>query len=327
MSKKNGKPMPGKARPTVGAAGEAFSGRKPRILAAQIDLRQYLPPERAVELTMHATRKDLTLAEVYQCARVIKRALAQAARQRQLQGVHQPDGGRTRDVLETFFGMSGRSVEKVIAVGDAAHNAPEQFGDLYAKMERGGKIDPIHSEWLRRRDQLRIPTLVPVEGRFRTLIIDPPWAYDQSIAGRARPQYATMTVEQLMALRVPMWIDENGHVYLWVTNGFMEAGHQLMRHWGVPVVTILTWVKTNGFGLGTTFRNSTEHVLFGVRGQLPIRRHDLATHFMAPRGEHSAKPDAFYDLVRQASYPPFGEAFQRQPRDGFVNLFQARARV
>ena len=41
-------------------------------------------------------------------------------------------------------------------------------------------------------------------------------------------------------------------------------------------------------------------------------------------GEHSAKPDIFYDIVRRASYPGYGEAFQRVKRDEFQNLFKVQ---
>jgi hypothetical protein len=51
-------------------------------------------------------------------------------------------------------------------------------------------------------------------------------------------------------------------------------------------------------------------VLFGVRGHLMTRSTSTATHFEAPLGEHSEKPERFYEIVREASYPPYGEAFQ-----------------
>ena len=50
----------------------------------------------------------------------------------------------------------------------------------------------------------------------------------------------------------------------------------------------------------------------------------LAPAVEAPRGEHSAKPEAFYEIVRTASYPPYGEAFQRQARPDFESLFRER---
>jgi hypothetical protein len=65
-------------------------------------------------------------------------------------------------------------------------------------------------------------------------------------------------------------------------------------------------------------------VLFGVRGHLMTRSTSTATHFEAPLGEHSEKPERFYEIVREASYPPYGEAFQRQARPDFQSLFRER---
>jgi N6-adenosine-specific RNA methylase IME4 len=182
---------------------------------------------------------------------------------------------------------------------------------------------------LRAADEKRVMALHPVKGKFKTLIIDPPWDYEWlSLAGRASPGYATMTHEQLLALRVQQWAEDNCHMYLWVTNNFMTRGVDLMKKWGFEHKTVLTWVKLskNGkpwFGLGSYFRNSTEHVLFGVRGTLRTRVGNIPTHFTAPIGDHSEKPQIFYDIVSKASYLPAGEAFQREPRDKFVNVFGA----
>jgi N6-adenosine-specific RNA methylase IME4 len=101
----------------------------------------------------------------------------------------------------------------------------------------------------------------------------------------------------------------------------MTRAVELMAHWGFQHKTILTWVKPR-WGLGSYFRNSTEHVLFGVRGELRTRSDSIATHFEAPLGDHSEKPEIFYEIVRKASYDPYGEAFQRTTRSDFLNLFE-----
>jgi N6-adenosine-specific RNA methylase IME4 len=174
----------------------------------------------------------------------------------------------------------------------------------------------------RQRDEERVAKLVPVEGRFRTLVVDPPWDYEWlSLAGRAAPGYATMSHEKLLALPVESWAEDNSHLYLWVTNNFMTRGVDLMARWGFQHKTVLTWVKPR-WGLGSYFRNSTEHVLFGVRGEMRTRSDSIATHFEAPMGEHSEKPEKFYEIVREASHGPYGEAFQRQPRLDFTNVYQ-----
>ena len=151
--------------------------------------------------------------------------------------------------------------------------------------------------------------MAPVKGKHRTLIVDPPWDYEWlSLAGRAAPGYATMSHEELLALPVQDWAENNCHLYLWTTNNFITRAVDLMAAWGFAHKTMLTWVKPR-WGLGSYFRNSTEHVLFGVRGELRTRSDAIATHFEAPVGKHSEKPEVFYDIVRQASYGPFGEAF------------------
>jgi N6-adenosine-specific RNA methylase IME4 len=178
---------------------------------------------------------------------------------------------------------------------------------------------------MRAADEARVRALRPIAGKFRTLVVDPPWDYEWlSLAGRASPGYATMTQEQLLLLGVADWAEDDSHLYLWTTNNFLTRAVALMAHWGFAHKTVLTWIKPR-FGLGSYFRNSTEHVLFGVRGTLRTRSDSIATHFEAPVGKHSEKPAAFYEIVRTASYEPYGECFQREPRPDFQNLFARSA--
>ena len=171
------------------------------------------------------------------------------------------------------------------------------------------------------RDRRRVASLVIRPGRYRTLVVDPPWDYEWlSIAGRAAPGYATMSHDELLALPVADWAEDDCHLYLWTTNNFMTRAVELMARWGFQHKTVLTWVKPR-WGLGSYFRNSTEHVLFGVRGELRTRSDSIATHFEAPVGEHSEKPERFYEIVREASYGPYGEAFQRKARNDFPNIY------
>jgi len=183
---------------------------------------------------------------------------------------------------------------------------------------------------MRADDEARVAKLVPVPGKYRTLVIDPPWDYEWlSVAGRASPGYATMSHEQLLAMadQVKAWSEENCHLYLWTTNNFMPRAVELVEAYGFQHRTVLTWSKKtcNGkdwFGLGSYFRNSTEHALFATRGKLArTRRDDISTLFEDVIREHSEKPEKFYDIVSRASYGPYGEAFQRTPRPGFADLF------
>ena len=179
-------------------------------------------------------------------------------------------------------------------------------------------------------DEQRILNLVPRVGKHRTIVLDPAWDYDWlSIAARAKPGYAMQPLDQLRELDVKAWADEaeGCHLYCWTTNNFMGEACKLVEHWGFQHRTVLTWVKPPPFGLGSYFRNSTEHCLFATLGDTTTRpaAASMPTHYLWPRGEHSEKPEEFYDLVRAASYPPYGEANQREPRPDFINLFVEKA--
>jgi N6-adenosine-specific RNA methylase IME4 len=70
-------------------------------------------------------------------------------------------------------------------------------------------------------------------------------------------------------------------------------------------------------GMGHSFRNVTEHLIFAVRGKLDVKRHDVPSVLFAPRREHSEKPDEAYELVESMSPGPYLELFARRPWKGW----------
>jgi len=136
--------------------------------------------------------------------------------------------------------------------------------------------------------------------------------------------YPKLSIASLCALDVRTLCDDNAHLYLWTTNAFMEEAHQVARAWGFKPKTIITWGKVYqveptrvSMKTGFYFRGATEHVVFAVRGSLPVRG-TWPTLFLWPRiGKHSKKPEAFIDLVEQASPGPYVELFARRHRLGW----------
>lgn len=150
---------------------------------------------------------------------------------------------------------------------------------------------------------------------FSTIVIDPPWRYENTITrGAAEDHYPTMSLDELAGLYIPA--ADDSHLYLWVTNPFMRQGFDLLDAWGFTYKTTLTWAKPQ-IGLGNYFRSATEHVLFAVRGDLPTLTDNTPTWFAADRRQHSEKPDEFYALVEANSPGPRLEMFSRRPRDGW----------
>jgi len=152
---------------------------------------------------------------------------------------------------------------------------------------------------------------------YRTIVADPPWRYIGTSNSRAVTPYETMTLGQLVALPVIDYADDDCHLWLWTTNAFMEEAHRLQRAWGFKPVTIVTWCKP-GPGVGHYVRNNTEHLLLGSRGRPAVPENKpISSWYQWPRGEHSEKPGAAYDLVEQVSQPPFLEIFARNQRLGW----------
>lgn len=158
--------------------------------------------------------------------------------------------------------------------------------------------------------------------KFSTVCIDPPWDWkdegDNSQFGRGNTTYGAMSHEQLLEFPVGQYGADNSHIYLWITNRSLPKGFSLLEAWDYRYVTCLTWCKPS-IGMGNYYRGSTEHILFGVRGSLPLNRKDVGTWFAAPRGkEHSEKPDDFYGLVESCSPGPYLDVFSRRERKGWV---------
>jgi N6-adenosine-specific RNA methylase IME4 len=227
--------------------------------------------------------------------------------------------GNARDKIAKQLGMSARNYVKARDVVEAAEAEPDKFGHLVEELDRYRGVDRAYRALHCARDEQRVLSLQPHVGKFRTLVVDVPWEYDTDWLGRGQPQYALMKRDEALALPVASWAEDDSHIYVWATNANLPLAVECLAAWGFVHKAVLTWVKPAPFGLGKYFRGSTEHVLFGVRGTLMTRSTSIPTHFEAPRGEHSEKPERFYEIVRAASYPPYGEAFQRKARRSLSN--------
>lgn len=160
--------------------------------------------------------------------------------------------------------------------------------------------------------------------KYKTILADPPWNYERDgkrhkgKSPRKLPSdfYPCMTLEELSKLSVKELAEDNAHLYLWVTNSFIGEGFKLAKLWGFRPITMITWAKPK-MGLGWYFRGQTEHVVFAVRGRLPVNTKRYSTLFHAPLTKHSEKPSSLYSLIEEQSPPNYLELFARNKRLGW----------
>lgn len=172
--------------------------------------------------------------------------------------------------------------------------------------------------------------LPTVEEGYQTVLADPPWRFTNR-TGKVAPEhkrlsrYSTMTLEEICALPVVDVVAKNAHLYLWVPNALLPEGLQVLNAWGFRYVSNIVWAKRrkdggpDGRGVGFYFRNTTELLLFGVRGQMrtlaPAR--SQVNIIETRKREHSRKPDEQYPLIERCSPGPRLEMFARYPQPGW----------
>jgi N6-adenosine-specific RNA methylase IME4 len=168
-----------------------------------------------------------------------------------------------------------------------------------------------------------------VSDRYRTIVADPPWRMARCggyswraglLSGeRIALDYPTMTNGQIAALPVADMADPaESHLFVWTTHRHLEATFGIVRAWGFAYVCTLTWCKPpHGWGPGGAFQSTTEFVLYARRGRSSVESQIDRQWWTWPRGEHSAKPDAFLDLVESRFPAPRVELFSRRARLGW----------
>lgn len=168
--------------------------------------------------------------------------------------------------------------------------------------------------------------------KFATILADPPWQF-QNKTGKVAPEhkrlnrYSTMVLEDICALPVASVCADTSHLYLWVPNALLPEGLRVLAEWGFQYKANLVWHKVrkdggpDGRGVGFYFRNTTEIILFGVRGKnartlAPGRSQVNIIRTM--KREHSRKPDEQYGIIEACSPGPYLELFGRGPREGWT---------
>ena len=174
-------------------------------------------------------------------------------------------------------------------------------------------------------------TLPGLTGTFGTILIDPPWRF-QNRTGKMAPEhkrlrrYRTMSFEEIAALPVGTHAKPMSHLYLWCPNALLPEALDIMAAWGFKYKTNIVWYKIrkdggpDGRGVGFYFRNVTELLLFGVKGSLrTLKPGRTQVNLLATRKqEHSRKPGEAYGIIQRCSPGPFLELFARQRVAGWT---------
>jgi ParB/RepB/Spo0J family partition protein len=238
--------------------------------------------------------------------------------------------GRTTDAVAEAIGIgSGRQYSRAKKIWEEAESGNPLAIELVRELDEEeetitGAVRQLNrsQQEAERKERVENTLQQLPEGKYRTIVIDPPWPV-QKILRDVRPRqvtmdYPTMEVAEIARLPVPDVAMRDGcHIYLWTTHKYLPEALDLFTEWGVKYQCLMTWVKPTGM-TPFTWMYSTEHVLFGRFGTLKVQKVGLKLSFEAPAMNHSEKPSVFYERVREASPEPRLEMFARKDREGFT---------
>lgn len=184
--------------------------------------------------------------------------------------------------------------------------------------------------------------LPTVAGGFSCVVCDAAIGFATwSAKGQGRApsrHYETHAPEALAALRLAEVLARDAWLFLWWPDPHLPSMIKAMEALGFEFsAKAFTWVKTLeslsrgprmistdeiaavlAMGGGLTTRKNTESCCLGRRGKPKIRSHSVREVIVAPRREHSRKPDEFYRRVEVYCPGPRLDLFGRQSREGWT---------
>lgn len=221
----------------------------------------------------------------------------------------------------------------VSAAADVATLPKQEQAEIVARGEKEilAKAKEIRTEKaaIRRAENAEValrPVVFP-EGKFGTIVIDPPWQMEKIERDVAPDQvafdYPTMDEEALTAFgdRVNACAADDCHMFMWTTHKHLPLALRLLTAWDWKYVLTMVWHKPGGFQPFGLPQYNCEFAIYARKGS-PKFTDTKAFNvcFEAPRREHSRKPDEFYSVVSRVTGDGRIDIFSREPRDGFAQL-------
>ena len=121
-------------------------------------------------------------------------------------------------------------------------------------------------------------------------------------------------------------------LFIWITWPILIDALDLIKAWGFTYKTCaFSWMKAHAgqielfdeavavqVGLGYWTRANSDVCLLATRGRPKRLNADVRQGIIAPRREHSRKPDGIHERIERLVAGPYLELFARQQRPGWT---------
>lgn len=163
--------------------------------------------------------------------------------------------------------------------------------------------------------------------RYRVILADPAWLFAlRSPKGEGKaPQahYRCMPLADIQALPVSQLAAPDCACIMWATAPMLPQALATLDAWGFTFKSAGAWAKQSptgaswAFGPGYIYRSAAEFWLLGTIGRPAQRSRSIRNLIVAPRREHSRKPDQMHADIEALFDGPYVELFARSQRPGW----------
>jgi N6-adenosine-specific RNA methylase IME4 len=200
---------------------------------------------------------------------------------------------------EQFNRLSDAEKERRIARGRAAIEAGKSIADAIIRQDdkKGRRAE--------RERELGKKQLALPDECFGVIVADPEW--DDTVWSRetgmdrhAANHYPTSDASVIASRPVASIAAKDCVLFLWTTNQHLRIAFGVLAAWGFEYKSNYMWGKES-ISTGRWNRSKHEILLIGTRGNVPCPAQGTQwdSLIMAPKGEHSAKPEIFLQMIEQ----------------------------
>ena len=191
-------------------------------------------------------------------------------------------------------------------------------------------------------------------GGYKAILADPPWRFStwsakgrdrcpdaplpRNLQRQNRPErhYPTMSLQDIKALPVADLAAPDSILFMWVTDPMLPKAFEIAPAWGFTYKTVaFYWMKLRRkgsrrhllhdepdhklFPMGTGYwtRPNPEQCLLFTKGSPRRLSKAVRKLIIAPRREHSRKPDETAERIEALCDGPYLELFARTTRPGW----------
>jgi len=169
---------------------------------------------------------------------------------------------------------------------------------------------------------------------YGAILADPPWLFEiwgKNEGASRDPKYNCTGVDELKTFPVSDLAAPDCVLFMWITWPILLDALDLIEAWGFKYKTCgFSWMKAHAgqvelfhdeihvqVGLGYWTRANSEVCLLATRGKPKRLNADVRQGIIAPRREHSRKPDGIHERIERLVAGPYLELFARQKRPGW----------